>query len=82
MFEAHPAGLIRGIWRVSGPAVRRKAEVGEKYRLTSTFPSTPNGIRTRAAALKGRCPRPLDDGGGTAQRTLPSPPAEALKPPT
>jgi hypothetical protein len=24
---------------------------------------TPNGIRTRAAALKGRCPRPLDDGG-------------------
>ena len=28
----------------------------------------PNGIRTRAAALKGRRPRPLDDGGfaGTA----------------
>src|SRR5579864_5826039 len=26
---------------------------------------TPNGIRTRAAALKGRCPRPLDDGGST-----------------
>ena len=24
---------------------------------------TPNGIRTRAAALKGRCPGPLDDGG-------------------
>ena len=24
---------------------------------------TPNGIRTRAAAVKGRCPRPLDDGG-------------------
>ena len=22
----------------------------------------PNGIRTRAVALKGRCPRPLDDG--------------------
>ena len=22
----------------------------------------PNGIRTRVAALKGRCPRPLDDG--------------------
>ena len=28
--------------------------------------SAPNGIRTRAAALKGRCPRPLDDGGSTA----------------
>ena len=24
---------------------------------------TPNGIRTRAAAVKGRCPGPLDDGG-------------------
>ena len=24
--------------------------------------STPSGIRTRAAAVKGRCPRPLDDG--------------------
>jgi hypothetical protein len=26
-------------------------------------PDAPNGIRTRAAALKGRCPGPLDDGG-------------------
>src|SRR5690242_19671532 len=25
---------------------------------------TPNGIRTRVSALKGRYPRPLDDGGG------------------
>ena len=25
-------------------------------------PRAPNGIRTRAAALKGRSPRPLDDG--------------------
>jgi hypothetical protein len=30
----------------------------------------PNGIRTRAAALKGRCPRPLDDGGRTAFAAL------------
>ena len=28
-----------------------------------SFLSTPNGIRTRAATLKGWCPRPLDDGG-------------------
>src|SRR5579864_9723622 len=26
---------------------------------------TPNGIRTRVTALKGRRPRPLDDGGST-----------------
>ena len=24
--------------------------------------SAPNGIRTRVTAVKGRCPRPLDDG--------------------
>src|SRR6266702_617504 len=35
----------------------------------------PNGIRTRAAALKGRCPRPLDDGGLTATAVLPVAPA-------
>ena len=34
---------------------------------------TPNGIRTRAAALKGRCPRPLDD-GGLDRRSRPRPP--------
>src|SRR5690606_14212344 len=28
----------------------------------------PNGIRTRAAAVKGRCPRPLNDGAMTANR--------------
>ena len=31
----------------------------------------PNGIRTRVTAVKGRCPRPLDDGdarGGAAKR--------------
>ena len=33
--------------------------------LTGRFVrSTPNGIRTRAATLRGWCPRPLDDGGG------------------
>jgi hypothetical protein len=36
----------------------------------------PNGIRTRAAALKGRCPRPLDDGGCDGyRRREPSAPA-------
>ena len=31
--------------------------------------STPNGIRTRAATLKGWCPRPLDDGGRNNLKT-------------
>lgn len=31
--------------------------------IDAELSSTPNGIRTRAAAVKGRCPRPLDDGG-------------------
>ncbi len=28
------------------------------------FLSVPNGSRTRVAGVKGRCPRPLDDGDG------------------
>jgi hypothetical protein len=43
-----------GIYKISG----KKSRSG-----------VPNGIRTRVAALKGRCPRPLDDGdleAGTA----------------
>lgn len=30
----------------------------------------PNGIRIRAAGLKGRCPRPLDDGGTRTRRGI------------
>ena len=40
----------------------------------------PNGIRTRAAALKGRCPRPLDDGGSTDTAALPVAPAVGDRP--
>ena len=29
--------------------------------IISGLHGDPNGIRTRAAAVKGRCPRPLDD---------------------
>ena len=38
--------------------------------LTEVVSGAPNGIRTRAAALKGRCPRPLDDGGRAAFAAL------------
>ena len=39
--------------------------------------STPNGIRTRAAGVKGRCPRPLDD-GGLRRRVPPASPESSL----
>ena len=32
------------------------------HRRIVTEGGVPNGIRTRVAAVKGRCPRPLDDG--------------------
>src|SRR3954468_13308336 len=32
--------------------------------MTSNRKNDPDGIRTRVAALKGPCPRPLDDGAG------------------
>ncbi len=36
---------------------------GACFRLLFFYGSgDPNGIRTRAAAVKGRCPRPLNDG--------------------
>lgn len=33
-----------------------------------TDAGVPNGIRTRVAAVKGRCPRPLDDGDRATRR--------------
>ena len=33
-----------------------------------TAQNDPTGIRTPVAAVKGRCPRPLDDGAVTPQR--------------
>ena len=35
--------------------------------LVISFISTPKGIRTPVASVKGRCPRPLDDGGEAVQ---------------
>ena len=39
----------------------------EPKRLYAAVFDTPNGIRTRAAGVKGRSPRPLDDGGLSAE---------------
>ena len=38
-------------------------ETPKALRLQGFRSGTPNGIRTRAATLRGWCPRPLDDGG-------------------
>ena len=50
-----PAGLLRGRWEAS--VVRRANAVGD-----------PNGTRTRVFGVRGRRPRPLDDGAGQARR--------------
>ena len=42
---------------------RRMAPLLDERATEHPAPSTPNGIRTRVVAVKGRCPRPLDDGG-------------------
>ena len=44
---------------VENPALRAK----RRFERASVTDRTPNGIRTRAAAVKGRSPWPLDDGG-------------------
>src|SRR5688572_4549715 len=36
----------------------------DSMRILAYWSSDPDGIRTRVAALKGPCPRPLDDGAG------------------
>src|ERR1700683_3956391 len=54
-------------WRALRAALQDQAV--QQY-LLALASRTPNGIRTRAAALKGRCPRPLDDGGLAVTRRL------------
>ena len=57
-----PSRVLRGFFP---RALRTSAAVKPKNPLPEQrIPwSTPNGIRTRAATLRGWCPRPLDDGG-------------------
>ena len=48
------------------PAKRKsRKQIGPTYTTAPHLDSTlgvPDGIRTRVTAVKGRCPRPLDDG--------------------
>ena len=55
---AVPTGLEPA---TSGLTGRRELQTSPRDQWR--YVRTPNGIRTRAATLKGWCPRPLDDGG-------------------
>ena len=59
----HEQRLVTKAWYSGNTA----AKDGWRFFGRSTPVRTPNRIRTGAAAVKGRCPRPLDDGGRTAQ---------------
>ena len=54
---AHPARRVPSRGRRHAPATPARPRAPRSRRRT------PNGIRTRATAVKGRGPRPLDDGG-------------------
>src|ERR1700728_2948471 len=47
---------------IDGQSIRSVGESGQILPLAWKFLSSPNGIRTRVATLRGWCPRPLDDG--------------------
>src|SRR4029079_5720846 len=67
--------------RIEGAIARRAAVPFQAHRrdrspasnkggpLQGTTADTPNGIRTRVTALKGRGPRPLADGGARPEDT-------------
>ena len=56
---ATQTGLEPATFAVTG---RRANQLRHWAKLVLPVKRTPNGIRTRVAALKGRSPRPLDDG--------------------
>ena len=59
---ATPTGLEPATSAVTGRRANQ-LRYGANHAELACGTRTPNGIRTRATALKGRRPRPLDDGG-------------------
>ena len=58
--------MIEGAARLIVPGNDETLGLEPRAAQTQVFGTgTPNGIRTRAATLRGWCPRPLDDGGRT-----------------
>ena len=43
--------------------IKRLIKKALGYAILRLFLDTPKGIRIPVASVKGRCPRPLDDGG-------------------
>ncbi len=58
----------RGVWKIEGAASFRSVVGGE---VPSNLDRDPNGVRTRVTGVKGRCPRPLDDGAVKSKSTRP-----------
>ena len=55
--------MIEGAARLVVPGNDETLGLEPRAAQTQVFGTgTPNGIRTRAATLRGWCPRPLDDG--------------------
>jgi hypothetical protein len=63
LFEwGHQSPPKKGKWcKMGGSKWPGNPEIVVSQRLRR-FPSDPDGTRTRVAGVKGRCPRPLDDG--------------------
>ena len=55
--------VSRRPWTTTPQTAERPAIAAVQLQSRAWLPGTPNGIRTRAATLRGWCPRPLDDGG-------------------
>jgi hypothetical protein len=55
---------LRSLGRVS----HHKSRAARRERLSRLISGVPDGIRTRVTAVKGRCPRPLDDGDAALAR--------------
>jgi hypothetical protein len=70
------SGRVRCLRTGRGRSFRRKAghgldtcwTLGTAKRVSPCLNGVPMGIRTPVTAVKGRCPRPLDDGDALASR--------------
>jgi hypothetical protein len=73
------------VHHLEGISDNARAHSGSGRRFSSLLPArnkknTPKRIRTAAAGVKGRCPRPLDDGGVPVKYSRESLP-QAIYPP-